>query len=595
MGLPPPTRSQTVKRKPKSRWPLIAGLGTTVAILVLGVVSVLIAQKRRPTDNVSPPDKVAKVSHEQKDSASSNTSEVAGKSQADAKKPTPAPGAEKKTEERKAAEEEATALEKLVKDYVDKADAASQQAHTFAKDASTAKDIAAGAINEPDPDTAVAKATIEASKAGEAAENAAAKEKEAKAAAAEMEIAVPSAKRELFPTVSTLANGVLNAATDAANWAGQARASGEKAKSFLARAVAAKHRAEEALAIADSLHRLNATVDFPKCRAANADNRVEIGELPENDYCLDLVGKKKVLPDGFKLEISQPEKQDNKVIWKCNLVQEKEEPISIAKFVFEARKLSVQWTEMAGTKPDHSNQLRNCLLLVWNKDVGPEKVATICLGEPESVSETVAFKVKFTPEGKTFQRSLDLTSLLADRTVALELLDDQKISNNTHVWPCLKASDTTTLSADGNTPHKQQWRLTVGRKEKPQIEFTLSGEKSNSHDQKVKFNVSLKCDGENRQVIESKSETIDELEKRRREIEEQKKKEKGADPKKDTQPLEIKINELDGQIKQLKIDRHDLEDELNQLRSTLSSRSLRYRIVLLLGNNKKRVVYTTEQ
>ena len=122
--------------------------------------------------------------------------------------------------------------------------------------------------------------------------------------------------------------------------------------------------------IDESLSKLDGkVVTFPKCNDTNALTQARIGEVSElglDDYRLDVVGNKDVLPkrNWFEVRKDNPKTpEDKKRQWTCYLVTHAKEDTPameapVLRFVITGGTLSAMWTESARSVPNYpsSNQ-----------------------------------------------------------------------------------------------------------------------------------------------------------------------------------------------------------------------------------------------
>jgi hypothetical protein len=596
MGLSAPAMPRKARRKPKSKWPLVAGLTATIVILVLGIVGFMFARKGQPHEDIAKAtsNDVAKATNEQKDSIPSKVSADSGSLRTDANKPQPkgSDAAERTAAEKKRSADEAAKvkLEKSVEEEVKKASAAADEAQTAASNAAKAVNLlkpSAGTLDMPEVDRyekeAADAADLANSKATEAANAADAAATKVAKGTAHSDTALSNA--EIAKNFANLAH--LNAG-DAVAYSHQAKKLADEARQT---SEVYKKKQERAKAIADSLYQLNdKVVPFPNCNDSDALKEVAIGAISDLDagnYKLSLIGSDSVFSNSVTIDVAPAMKPDRVPRWECNMsVRDNNggsagNPERVLTFFIKEQTLFAQWTDMARSNFRYSNQLRNCL---WRVSVnGDDRApgATIALGEPESAPRLIFKLPKLLDKGTVVDRPVDITtSLSVDRAIAIEPLE-RDISVGKSRWPV------EVFPATGDpTLRGQNWNLSIGKKDKASIHFSLVGRKETA-DGKVKVHVALKFERGGQELIEEKHRDFDQkkkaIAKKYEEIENAKKDKKGE--------LEVQKHRLEGERDALKNELDILTDDLNQLCAALDNQPLQYRIVLRFGD-KSRVLYT---
>jgi len=482
-SLPPMLRRP--KRKPKSRWPIVAGAAAACTILIAGIVGFAIAQKRQR--DVS----VGTVAVKTDDPVPSKPSGEMIKAKETGEKPHEETAEERKKEPAGKIQEdpEKATLDKLTSDidgFKNEAKSALEEArvHKQRADKKFGKAKTAAEKSTPDPDAAKLAADAandEAAKTERAADKAAASANSAKNAQKKNESLADNR-----PNLSQSVSQAQQDADEARILAQAARHSTNEAKNMIAIAVAGKEKCDRRKEIVDSLHGLLKQVSLPKQRVAGWTNPFAIGKLSElglNEYRLDLITNPN---KDFVIELRQPQNHEEHrpIKWDCVLTQSSQAasgqatPTIIARFIIDGDKLSVQWDDMAGNILSKgrllSDSLRNCILMISWKN---EARARVQLRQCES---SAPFHSLPSPPKNYESVDLPLEEFPEDAPIEVE------------------PSNLAATDSDKSIPWKRDsearpWTLAVGTL-RP-AHFSLASEKKTNRSSKRVLQLSLKFDG----------------------------------------------------------------------------------------------------
>ena len=237
--------------------------------------------------------------------------------------------------QKKVDEADKAELERSVKGFEEKAVAAARAAKSDAEHAA----VVTGRVRQWEEKQDWRKAGTDASDTVNSADSAKREAKEASEAAAAAAKAVSKAVKDVSPSAKMSVDTARKAAEEASESSDEAQNLGKEAKGLARKAKEVAYRAEEAEAmvkeakkrktieIDESLSKLDGkVVTFPKCNDTNALTQARIGEVSElglDDYRLDVVGNKDVLPkrNWFEVRKDNPKTpEDKKRQWTCYLV-----------------------------------------------------------------------------------------------------------------------------------------------------------------------------------------------------------------------------------------------------------------------------------
>jgi hypothetical protein len=580
----PQGQPRKLKRKPMSKWPVVGGLAATVAIVVLGVVGMRLANNKPSSTQVAAAPELQPPSDGKSSGDTPKTVNTADAGKAkQAEKP-------KGTEE----QEEIAKLKDTLVAYEHEATIAWDDARKAYDDAKTACENAKAASGKPDASEADSNANVAVAAARQAEENATKASKIAKDAATSIK-ALTVLLGKPPPSEAQITSAVKGSEL----CRNDAKACATDAKKYAEQAIAAVGKTNEArdreMAISSSLKGLNnLEVPILKCKDKDAAKQVEIGPISGfgiGSYRLDLIGKDAVLPKGFTIDIA--EKSGKDPTWKCLLTipgaggDSKAKGAEIMSFSIHNETLYAKWETIAGNIDyyKYSDQMRNCMLRISTGLPAREHEAFVILGRSEPAKR---LNFKISDKDHADRKELP-TSLVVDRAIAIEPLETKIISPSGKLsWPVNVIGS---LPDKTNpTPREQEWKLLIGNPDKAIIEFSLVGRKQPGGHDPVTYEATLKYEKDDQRPIEKKNLELEEktsdLKKAESSVKDAKKDERND--------REVAVNKLKSERDKLTNELSALQGDLNELRDALKNRPLKYRL-LLIFSNKNRVLYSTEE